>query len=94
MRGVCGRRASCRKLIFALFVMTRAGLPINQPLLQCSPPSPPDETVEERKLAKSVSCGKTFRGRHTLRDLDAVHTWLLELGGWLWDTAHEVLMLI
>jgi hypothetical protein len=36
--------------------------------------------VEERKLAKSLNCGKTFRGRHSLRDLDSVHTWLLELG--------------
>ncbi|KAL4428594.1 hypothetical protein ABPG77_008906 [Micractinium sp. CCAP 211/92] len=40
-----------------------------------------DDTVEERKLAKSVSCGKTFRGRQALRDLHAVHTWLLELAG-------------
>ena len=53
------------------------------------PPCPPcaaDDAVEERKLAKSVSCGKTFRGRHALRDLDAVRSWLLELGacgrGW------------
>ena len=39
-----------------------------------------DDVVEERKLAKSLNCGKTFRGRHSLRDLDSVHTWLLELG--------------
>ncbi|KAL4434375.1 hypothetical protein ABPG75_000816 [Micractinium tetrahymenae] len=40
-----------------------------------------DDSVEERKLAKSISCGKTFRGRQALRDLDVVHSWLLELGG-------------
>lgn len=51
--------------------------------LLCPAQLPPsaDDTVEERKLAKSVSCGKTFRGRQALRDLHAVHTWLLELGG-------------
>ena len=49
-----------------------------------------DDVVEERKLAKSLNCGKTFRGRHSLRDLASVHTWLLELGGcgvWAWVPA-------
>jgi hypothetical protein len=39
-----------------------------------------DDAVEERKLPKSVSCSKTFRGNHALGDLQAVHTWMLELG--------------
>ncbi len=38
-----------------------------------------DGEVEERRLVKSVSCGKTFRGQNALTDLDSVHTWLLEL---------------
>lgn len=41
-----------------------------------------DDAVEERKLPKSVSCSKTFRGNHALGDLQAVHTWMLELGEW------------
>jgi hypothetical protein len=39
-----------------------------------------DDAVEERRLPKSISCGKTFRGRHSLRDAAALHKWLLELG--------------
>lgn len=35
--------------------------------------------VEERKLPKSVSCGKTFRGQNALKDLESVHKWLGEL---------------
>lgn len=38
-----------------------------------------DAEVEERRLAKSTSCGKTFRGKYALTDIDSVHTWLLEL---------------
>lgn len=41
----------------------------------------------------SLNCGQlirhpplplpqTFRGKHSLRGIDAVHKWLLELGGW------------
>jgi len=37
--------------------------------------------VAERKLAKSISCGKTFTGSNQLEDLSAVHGWLLELAG-------------
>lgn len=37
--------------------------------------------VTERKLPKSLSCGKTFRGAQALRDMDSVAQWLLELGG-------------
>lgn len=40
-----------------------------------------DSEVEQRKLPKSVSCGKTFRGRNALDSVDAAHTWLLELSG-------------
>jgi hypothetical protein len=36
--------------------------------------------VEERRLPKSINCGKTFRGRQALVDAPAVHKWLLELG--------------
>lgn len=38
-----------------------------------------DAEVEERRLAKSTSCGKTFRGKYALTEIDSVHTWLLEL---------------
>lgn len=38
------------------------------------------ERVAERRLAKSVGCGKTFRGPAALRDLAAAHRWLLEVG--------------
>jgi DNA polymerase eta len=38
-----------------------------------------DAEVEERRLAKSVSCGKTFRGGYALKEIESVHTWLLEL---------------
>ena len=31
--------------------------------------------VKERQLPKSLSCGKTFRGRSALRDLAMVHRW-------------------
>lgn len=40
-----------------------------------------DAEVEERKLPKSVSCGKTFRGANTITDLDSVYCWLRELAG-------------
>lgn len=40
-----------------------------------------DAEVEERKLPKSVSCGKTFRGANTITDLESVHSWLRELAG-------------
>lgn len=40
-----------------------------------------DQDVEERKLPKSVSCGKTFRGDAALADIESVHGWLLELAG-------------
>lgn len=46
----------------------------------CHLSAPADDAVEERKLPKSLNCGKSFRGRQALRDLDAVHKWLLELG--------------
>lgn len=40
------------------------------------------EEVVERRLPKSQSCGKTFRGRRSaLADLNAVRHWLGELGG-------------
>ncbi|KAL4860199.1 DNA polymerase eta [Chlorella vulgaris] len=48
-----------------------------------------DDAVEERKLPKSVSCSKTFRGNHALGDLQAVHTWMLELGGELAERLEE-----
>lgn len=38
-----------------------------------------DGEVEERRLPKSVSCGKTFRGASALGDDASVHRWLLEL---------------
>ena len=38
-----------------------------------------DAEVEERRLAKSTSCGKTFRGKYALTEIESVHTWLLEL---------------
>ena len=40
-----------------------------------------DGEVEERRLPKSVSCGKTFRGASALVDDSSVHRWLLELAG-------------
>lgn len=36
--------------------------------------------VKQRTLPKSISCGKTFLGPNTLRNLPEVHRWLLELG--------------
>lgn len=39
-----------------------------------------DGAVEERRLSKSLSCGKTFRGSHALKDMEAVAKWLGELG--------------
>ena len=50
------------------------------PPQSCAAPAA-DDAVEQRALPKSVSCGKTFRGRHALRDMHDVHRWLLELGG-------------
>ena len=38
-----------------------------------------DMEVEERRLPKSISCGKTFRGKFGLSSIEAIHTWLLEL---------------
>ncbi|PRW58740.1 DNA polymerase eta isoform B [Chlorella sorokiniana] len=40
-----------------------------------------DDAVQERTLPKSLNCGKTFRGRTSLRSMEAVHKWLLELAG-------------
>lgn len=39
------------------------------------------DTVEDRRLAKSVSCGKTFYGHNNLRSMEQVHTWLRQLAG-------------
>eukprot|EP00775_Hariotina_reticulata_P004339 gene4339-4592_t len=39
-----------------------------------------DEEVKPRLLPKSVSCGKTFRGKNALTGLTAVHSWLQQLG--------------
>jgi len=38
------------------------------------------EEVKPRLLPKSVSCGKTFRGKNALTGLTAVHSWLQQLG--------------
>jgi DNA polymerase eta len=40
-----------------------------------------EDKVEDRKLAKSLSCGKTFYGRTSLRTFKEVERWLLELAG-------------
>ena len=39
-----------------------------------------EEEVKQRMLAKSCSCGKTFRGAKALRTLKEVEHWLLQLG--------------
>jgi hypothetical protein len=39
-----------------------------------------EEEVKQRLLAKSCSCGKTFRGAKALRTLKDVEHWLLQLG--------------
>jgi DNA polymerase eta len=48
-----------------------------------------DTEVEERRLAKSISCGKTFRGAYALKDIESVHTWLLELAAELEERVLE-----
>ncbi len=40
-----------------------------------------EDQVEDRRLAKSVSCGKTFYGHNNLRSLEQVLTWLKQLAG-------------
>jgi DNA polymerase eta len=40
-----------------------------------------DDSVEDRRLAKSVSCGKTFFGNNNLREMEQIHRWLRQLAG-------------